>query len=231
MGTGRRVARILATTALMGSMLVGVSTPATASSPNTRTATLARVVDGDTLLLSGGVRVRLIGIDTPEIAHPDFGNECFGPEAQRYAEHLLRPGDKLRLVTDVERYDRYGRLLAYVYRAADGLFVNARIIGQGYAYVLTIPPDVAHAGLFRRLARQARAHHRGLWAVCPNDGSGPKPLIGTCLPQYVGACVPPPPPDLDCKDIGHAVRVIGPDVHHLDGDGDGRACEPSAGNT
>ena len=203
------------------------SVGAAGSNGGERTATLGRVVDGDTLRLSDGTRVRLIGIDTPEVAHPDFGNECFGPEAQAYAERLLRPGDKLRLVFDVERYDRYGRVLAYVYRAADDLFVNARIIKKGYAYVLTIPPDVAHAAQFRRLAQDARRHHRGLWAVCPNDGSGPKSLVNTCLPDYVGACVPPPPPDLDCADIGHAIRVVGADPHNLDADGDGRACEPS----
>jgi len=212
-------------------LVVASSPPATAAASNggERTTTLGRVVDGDTLLLSDRTRVRLIGIDTPEVAHPDFGDECYGPEAQAYAERLLRPGDELRLVFDVDRYDRYGRLLAYVYRAADDLFVNARIIKKGYAYVLTVPPDVAHAPQFRRLAREARDHHRGLWAVCPNDGSDPKPLVNTCLPDYVGACIPPAPPDLDCEDIGHAIRVVGADPHRLDADGDGRACEPSKG--
>ena len=90
-----------------------------------------------------GTRVRLIGIDTPETVHPDFGDECYGEEASRFTERLVRPGDALRLVFDVERFDRYGRLLAYVYRAADDLFVNARIVARGYAYVETVPPNVA----------------------------------------------------------------------------------------
>lgn len=190
-----------------------------------RQATLDRVVDGDTLELRDGDRIRLIGIDTPETVHPDFGDECYGEAASRYAEHLLHPGDELRLVLDVEHRDQYGRLLAYVYRAADDLFVNARIVKQGYAYVETVPPNVAHAEQFRRLARQAREHDRGLWSACPNDGMSPLPAVGTCLPDYVGACVPPPPPDLDCADIGVPVRVVGDDPHRLDADGDGRACE------
>jgi micrococcal nuclease len=157
--------------------------------------------------------------------HPDFGDECFGEEATRYTERLLRPGDELRLVFDVERYDQYQRLLAYVYRAVDDAFVNARLVERGYADTETVPPNVRHAGRFRRLAREAREAGRGLWSACPNDGTGPRSLADTCLPDYVGACVPPGPPDLDCADIGEPVRVVGDDPHRLDAEGDGRACE------
>jgi micrococcal nuclease len=210
---------------LLGAFVLASSSASGAGGATERHATLGRVVDGDTLELRDGTRVRLIGIDTPEVAHPDFGDECYGPEASKYTEHLLRPGDGLRLVFDVDRYDRYGRLLAYVYRAADGLFVNARIVARGYAYVETVPPNVAHAEQFRRLARAARAEARGLWSKCANDSSGPSPSDSRCLPDYRGACVPPPPPDLDCDDIGHPVRIVGNDPHGLDSDGDGRACE------
>ena len=201
--------------------------PALAGGGGERQVTLDRVVDGDTLELRDGTRVRLIGIDTPETVHPDFGDECYGPEASRYAERLLHPGDELRLVLDVDRYDQYGRLLAYVYRAVDDLFVNAQLVKRGFAYVESVPPNVAHAARLRRLAGDAREHDRGLWSACPNDGSGPKALVSTCLPDYVGACVPPPPPDLDCADIGHPIRIVGDDPQRLDGDGDGKACEPS----
>lgn len=223
---GRWLVRTAVATLAAAASIAATALPVTAAPP-ARRATLDRVVDGDTLRLRDGTRVRLIGIDTPEVAHPDFGDECYGPEATRETERLLHPGDELRLVLDADRYDQYGRLLAYVYRAADGVFVNARLVKRGFAYVETVPPNVAHAGRFRRLAREARAGGRGLWSACPNDGSGPRALAGTCLPDYVGACVPPPPPDLDCADIGHAVRVVGRDPHHLDADGDGRACEPS----
>jgi micrococcal nuclease len=224
----RRALVVASAVALAVSMGIPAASPASgAAGSGGRRVTLDRVVDGDTLVLRDGTRVRLIGIDTPETVHPDFGDECYGPEASRYAERLLHPGDELRLVFDVDRFDQYGRLLAYVYRAADGLFVNARIVKRGFAYVETVPPNVAHADRFRRLARAAREQGRGLWSACPNDGSGPKALVTTCLTDYVGACVPPPPPDLDCDDIGHAIRVVGADPHRLDGDGDGRACEPA----
>ena len=209
-------------------VVVALAAPGIAgAAPPERRATLGRVVDGDTLELRDGTRVRLIGIDTPETVHPDFGDECYGREASRYTERLLHSGDGLRLVFDVDRYDQYGRLLAYVYRAADDLFVNARIVARGFAYVATVPPNVAHAERFRRLARAAREGELGLWSVCPNDGSGPTSDSDQCLPDYRGACVPPPPPDLDCGDIGRPVRVVGDDPHSLDADGDGRACEPA----
>src|SRR5262245_53718953 len=204
-------------------VICGLTLPASAQQE--RRAVLERVVDGDTLELRDGTRVRLIGIDTPETVHPDFGDECFGEEASRYAERLLRPGDDLRLVFDVDRFDQYGRLLAYVYRGADDLFVNARLVKQGYAYVETVPPNVQHADRFRRLAREARDAGRGLWSACPNAGTSPLPATGACPPDYVGACAPAPPPHLDCADIGVPVRVVGDDPHRLDRDGDGRACE------
>jgi len=223
-GRGTRIspAALVATLVVTSGSLAAV-----AGTGRERTATLARVVDGDTLQLTDDTRVRLIGIDTPETVHPDFGDECYGAEATRLAERLLRPGDELRLVLDVDTFDQYGRLLAYVYRAVDGLFVNARLVKRGFAYVETVPPNVSHAEQFRRLARQAREHDRGLWSACPNDGSGPKAPVDTCLSDYVGACVPPPPPDVDCDDIGRGVRVVGDDPHRLDRDGDGRACEPT----
>ena len=209
--------------ALLAALLV--SGVAAGAAPQERTARLGRVVDGDTLELRDGTRVRLIGIDTPETVHPDFGDECYGERATRFTERLLHPGDALRLVFDVERLDRYGRTLAYVHRGADDLFVNARLVARGYAYVETVPPNVAHAEQFRRLARAAHERELGLWSACPNDGSGPISDSDRCLPDYRGACVPPPPPDLDCDDIGRPVRVVGEDPHSLDADGDGHACE------
>lgn len=188
-------------------------------------ATLARVVDGDTLELDNGERVRLIGINTPETEHPDFGDECYGHQATRFTEGLLPDGEELRLVFDVERRDQYDRLLAYVYRQRDGLFVNAEVIGSGYAYVETVPPNVEHADEFRALAREARQDERGLWSRCPTSGGQPRNAHGGCLDDYEGACVPPVPPDLDCDDIDGPVTVVGDDPHNLDGNHDGAACE------
>lgn len=125
-----------------------------------------RVVDGDTLLLEGGERVRLIGVDTPETKDPRKPVQCFGKEASAFLASRLPPGTAVHLVADVEQRDVFDRLLAYVYRLPDGMFVNAELVAQGYAQVLTISPNVAHADDFVRLARDAREAGRGLWGAC-----------------------------------------------------------------
>jgi micrococcal nuclease len=129
------------------------------------TARVERVVDGDTIVLAGGERVRYIGMDTPESVKPGTPVQCFAKAAAHENERLVE-GEQVRLRYDAERHDRYGRLLAYVYRASDGLFVNAELVRRGYARTLTIPPNVAHAAMFRRLANGARAAGRGLWSRC-----------------------------------------------------------------
>jgi micrococcal nuclease len=129
---------------------------------------VVRVVDGDTIHVELGGReekVRYIGVDTPESVKPNTPVQCYAKRASAFNEQLV-DGERVRLVFDAEHRDRYGRLLAYVYRASDGLFVNAALVRRGYARVMTIPPDVAHAGEFRRLASSARRAGRGLWAAC-----------------------------------------------------------------
>jgi micrococcal nuclease len=132
-------------------------------------ATVQRVVDGDTVVLRGGERVRYIGVDTPESVKPGSPVECFGKAAGRANARLVE-GERVRLTFDAERRDRYGRTLAYVHRVSDGLFVNAELVRRGYASPMTIPPNVAHAREFRRLARAARRAGRGLWAACGGTG-------------------------------------------------------------
>lgn len=126
-----------------------------------------RVVDGDTIVVSGGRHVRLIGVDTPETVAPERPVDCYGPEASKFTASLLPKGTAVRLVGDVEQEDRYGRTLAYVYRRSDGLFVNAELLRRGFASVLTITPNVAHADEFVAAARDARNADRGLWSSCP----------------------------------------------------------------
>lgn len=135
----------------------------------TANATVIYVTDGDTVGVEvDGVqeRVRLIGIDTPETKKPNTPVECFGPEATAFTKSLLPAGTALHIERDVEARDVYGRLLAYVYRSADGMFVNKEIVGNGYARPLTIPPNVAHADEFVVAARNAEATNVGLWAGC-----------------------------------------------------------------
>ena len=130
---------------------------------------MVRVVDGDTIHVQvGGARetVRYIGVDTPESVKPGTPVECFAKRASAF-NHRLVDGEQVRLVRDAEPRDRYGRLLAYVYRVRDKRFVNAALVRRGYAVPLTIPPNVAHAEQFRKLASAARRAGRGLWSACP----------------------------------------------------------------
>src|SRR4051794_9022921 len=129
---------------------------------------VTRVVDGDTIHVAlGGAdeTVRYIGVDTPESVKPGTPVQCFTKAASAANERLV-DGRRVRLSFDAERRDRYGRLLAYVYRADDDAFVNARLVEDGYARTLTIPPNVRFAGRFAVLARTAREQRRGLWRAC-----------------------------------------------------------------
>jgi micrococcal nuclease len=137
-------------------------------------ATVTRVVDGDTIIVSLAGRdekVRLIGIDTPETKKPDTPVECFGKEASARMGQFLPRGTPVRLVRDAEARDRYGRLLAYVYRTRDGLFVNLAMAKEGFAAPLTIPPNVAHTDEFVAAAAAARRAGRGLWGRCASGHS------------------------------------------------------------
>jgi micrococcal nuclease len=129
---------------------------------------VVRVVDGDTIRVRLGdrtERVRYIGVDTPESVKPGTPIQCYAKRAAA-ANAALVAGRQVRLVGDVEHRDRYGRLLAYVYRVGDGAFVNALLVRDGYARTLTIAPNVAHAAELARLARTARNAGRGLWSAC-----------------------------------------------------------------
>lgn len=134
-----------------------------------------RVIDGDTLQLEDGERVRLIGIDTPEMHESNKlykdaarSNESLsaikklGRRSYEFTKKLAE-GKRVSLEFDVEKYDRYKRLLAYVYLKKDGTFVNAEIVKQGFASLMTIPPNVRYADLFLKLYQEARANRRGLW--------------------------------------------------------------------
>jgi micrococcal nuclease len=136
---------------------------------------VSRVVDGDTveLMVEGfPVKVRLIGVDTPETVHPQKPVEHYGKEASAFTRNLLR-GESVYLIQSQEKADRYGRELGYLYRVPDGLFVNAEIIRQGYGHAYTKYPfreDLMER--FRGLQRHARESEKGLWAGSPVKQSG-----------------------------------------------------------
>lgn len=140
------------------------------SAGGSASARLERVIDGDTIVARVGgrdERVRYIGIDTPETVKPNTPVQCWGPQAHLLNARLLGPaGTPLALRFDRELRDRYGRLLAYVFRAGDGLFVNARLLAAGAARTLTIAPNTGDAGQLAGLQRAAQAAGRGLWSAC-----------------------------------------------------------------
>lgn len=146
--------------------------------PEGRDLTVTSITDGDTFR-AGDERVRLIGVDTPEVSG---GGECYGREATAALDRLIPPGTGVRLVADVEPVDRYGRTLSYVYRSDDGAFVNLALARDGFAHPLTIAPNVAHERDFVEAAAAARRAGRGLWSACADDAD---PLPTT----------PPPPAD------------------------------------
>jgi len=134
-------------------------------------ATVVEVVDGDTLVVQVAgrtERVRLIGIDTPEATGGFLPVECYGDEATAFTTALLQVGTEVRLTRDTEARDRYDRLLAYVHRSEDGLFVNLEIAVQGYAEALVIEPNTTHASAFYSAAATARDQGLGLWGRCGN---------------------------------------------------------------
>ncbi len=134
-------------------------------------ATVTKITDGDTIhvRIDGAAKdttVRLIGIDTPETKRPNTPVECFGTEASAHMRELLPVGTRVRLEPDVEPTDRYGRTLAYVFRADDDLFVNRAQVEDGYAAPYRYPPNVAHADELSEAGRRARERGAGLWGAC-----------------------------------------------------------------
>ena len=134
-------------------------------------AKVVKVVDGDTLSVSLNGKtetVRVIGIDTPETVDPRRPVGCFGKEASNKAKELLSEKEII-LQKDVSETDKYRRLLRYVFLPLpDGriLFANDYLVREGFAKVLTYPPDVKYNEQFRQAEREAREDNRGLWGKC-----------------------------------------------------------------
>lgn len=122
-----------------------------------------KVIDGDTIELENGVKLRYIGVDTPETKHPQREVECFGQEA--YLQNkLLVEGKQVTLEKDVSESDRYGRLLRYVY--LDGVLINEFLVLQGYAHAVSYPPDIKYQERLNNAEKTAREQVVGLWKEC-----------------------------------------------------------------
>ena len=206
-------------------LLLSLVLPSLASAP-AAAQVVERVVDGDTIVVRGVGRVRLIGVDTPETVAPGRPVEFFGREAGAFTKRLLE-GRSVRLEYDRERTDRYGRTLAYVH-LADGTFANAEIIRRGYGHAYTRFP-FRHLDRFRQLEREARSAGRGLWnpAASPSRAAAGRPS---------GAAAARIPWDdngngrVTCAEARrHGIAPV-PRSHPAyaymrDGDGDGVVCE------
>jgi len=119
------------------------------------------VVDGDTVVLNDGQKVRYIGINAPELAHDDHSAEPFG-EASKKFNALLVNRKKVRLEFDKERFDRYQRLLAYVF-LKNAVFVNAELVSNGYAYLLKHRPNLKYNEILLQAQRSAMSAKKGIW--------------------------------------------------------------------
>jgi len=233
-------------------------------------AVISSVVDGDTVKLSDGNKVRILGIDTPETVDPRKTVQCFGKEASEKMRSLV-DGETVTLVVDSSQgdKDRYGRLLRYIY--LDNVDVGAKMIEEGYAYSYTKYP-VAKTSYYSELESNARENKLGLWADDTCSGLTEFPVQETApsvintnintntsanlntvptptpepevTPEPEPTPVPTPTPTTDCdcdsntyncSDFStHAeaqalhdccMQKVGSDIHGLDGDDDGSACE------
>jgi endonuclease YncB( thermonuclease family) len=142
---------------------------ATAAAPAQHVYRIARVVDGDTVYLTNGAKIRLVQIDTPEVF---FGVECWGRESSAETKKLLPAGTAVRLAAEpaTDRVDRYGRLLRYVFRVHDGLNVNVFLVAHGDAAPYFYRGrEGRYAATLKRLALRDRSEHRGLWGAWPRQ--------------------------------------------------------------
>jgi micrococcal nuclease len=212
---------------------------------------VTKVIDGDTVRLENGEVVRYIGIDTPEISK---GKECFAEEAKKKNEELVL-GKEVRLEKDVSERDKYNRLLRFLYvdppsqdattvgstkSASQAIFVNESLVREGFATVYTYPPDVKFSELFRAAEREARENNRGLWGECIQSLSASPSLRKENITSSDSES-PNLNLDLDCSSnkynctdfsthseaqaVFEACGGSGNDIHRLDSDGDGVACE------
>lgn len=158
-------------------------------------AVVKRVVDGDTFETTDGKKVRLIGVNTPEITNGK--SEAYGREAQKFTQSLL-VGQTIYMFQDAGPKDKYDRLLRYVFLHSEPTMVNELLVAEGYANTMTIPPNVLYAESFAAIERKARSQNKGLWGASP-------------LPAAV--------PDASCKSpkVKGNINAKGDKIYHVPG--------------
>ena len=221
-------------------LLVGLSLSVDAYAASAA-VTITKVYDGDTITLSTGERVRLLQIDTPELSPA----ECYAEEARSALVGLLNSPGQLTLKTDpkLDKVDRYGRLLRYVFIGKTNINLKLVEIGAAAPYFYRGEKGQFSTQILKA-ALNAKAKTLGLWKKCPGTQLTPNNAVttsstvltntasakaaGSCDPNYK-ECLPIYPPDIDCTDVKRLglapVHVIGKDVHKLDRDGNGVGCD------
>ncbi|MBI4080304.1 MAG: thermonuclease family protein [Candidatus Levybacteria bacterium] len=185
-----------------------------------------KVVDGDTIEISGGKTLRYIGIDTPETVDPRRPVQCFGKEASEKNTSLVL-GATIGIEKDVSETDRYGRLLRYVYK--DNIFINELLVSEGFAVSSSYPPDVKYQDLFKDAERSARENALGLWGSCATqktkDQPSTKQVGNTTAPQgtYACDCAKACSQMFSCDEAYYQLKNCGCSAR--DGNNDGVPCE------
>jgi endonuclease YncB( thermonuclease family) len=227
---------------LLATAFLGIGVSIAGSYTASAATTITKVYDGDTITLSTGEKVRFLQIDTPELSPA----ECYGEEARSALVSLLNSPGQLSLKTDpkLDKVDRYGRLLRYVFIGKTN--INLKLVEIGAAAPYFYKGDKGqYSAQILKAAQTAKSKSLGLWKSCPGTQLTPNDAVTTistvatasasantsgvkCDPNYAG-CIPVFPPDVDCTDIKRLglapVKVIGKDVHKLDRDGDGIGCD------
>jgi micrococcal nuclease len=190
------------------------------------TAVVTQVVDGDTIHVTMNgkeYKVRYIGMDTPEMT-----GEAYSEEAKARNEQLVM-GKTVTMVKDQSETDSFDRLLRFV--MVGNTFVNVDLVLNGVAEARNYPPDSSCKETLAQAMSEARTNQLGIWSAAVSTipvrvKTLPAANQTSCDPSYPDVCIPPAPPDLDCKDIScRNFRVLQPDPHHFDGNMDGLGCQ------
>lgn len=171
---------------------------------------VTRVIDGDTIEIEGGEKVRYIGIDTPETMDPRKPVQCFGVESSKKNKELVE-GKTVRLEKDITDRDKYNRLLRYVW--LDNTLINLSLVEGGFAYSYSYPPDIKYQDKFVVAQKEAREAKVGLWSACGSessetDVSDSKVQVSSSI-QKSGS---------DCSIKGN-INASGEKIYHLSGCG------------
>lgn len=185
-----------------------VSAVASVSPNSEETFLVTRVIDGDTIEIEGGQKVRYIGIDTPETVDPRKPVQCFGKEASAKNKELVE-GKKVRLEKDITDMDKYGRLLRYVY--VGDTFINLELVKQGYASSYSYPPDIKFQNVFLQAQQEAQAKDLGFWSACEESEATETPVTATSVTTTTNNNSP-----TDCKIKGN-ISSKEEKIYHLIG--------------